>query len=262
MSIKIEIIKNIKLSEVIHNGEGHEMTLSSGLRTNYSTVQHRYLDLLGMAWVAVLMVSTFAACKLVDFSGVVLPGTIIVYSVTYILSDIFTEVYGYKATRRIIWTGMGLLIFANAILYVISLLPPASGWDDQKSFATIFQTAPLYTAATIASYLTGEFTNSYTLAKLKIMTKGRWLWVRTIGSTMAGMFIDALVYVLVAYSWTLTLYECFTMIWAGWLLSVGYEALMTPVTYRIIAWLKQAEGIDIYDTDTDFNPFHLASVSS
>lgn len=234
---------------------------STGLRTSYANAQYRYLDLLGMVWVTVLMVSTFSACKLVPFGPFILAGPIIIYSVTYILSDIFTEVYGYKATRRIIWTGMGLLIFANVILYIISTLPPAPGWEDQAAFETIFQTAPLYTAATIASYLCGEFTNSYTMAKMKIMTRGKHLWTRTIGSTAVGMLADSAVYVLIAYAWFYSAKDSLTMIITGWIFCVVYEALMTPVTYKVVGWLKKAEGVDIYDTDTDFNPFHFTRSS-
>jgi queuosine precursor transporter len=229
------------------------------LRTTYSTINnYKYLDLLGMFWVAALMVSTFAASKLVAFGPFVLPGTIIVYSITYILADIFTEVYGYKSTRRIIWSGIILLIFANVILYIISILPPAEGWEHQEAFATVFQTTPIFTLATILSYFSGEFTNSYTLAKMKVFTKGRWLWTRTIGSTTIAMLVDNAVYSLVAYSWSLPFRDLFSMVLMGWIFCVAYEALMTPVTYKIVGWLKKAEGVDIYDTNTDFNPFHIA----
>ena len=234
---------------------------SRTLRTTYSLTpsNYRYLDILGMFWVTALFVSTFAAAKLVAFGPFILPGTIIVYSVTYIFSDIFTEVYGYKATRRIIWSGLGLLIFSQIIFSVISYLPAAPGWNDQEAFAKIFNTAPLYAAATIASYFSGEFTNSYTLAKLKIATQGKYLWSRTIGSTMAGMLADNVVYVVVAYSLFYSLKDCLIMIGSGWMFCVVYEAMATPITYRVIDWLKKAEGVDIYDKDTDFNPFHLNS---
>jgi uncharacterized integral membrane protein (TIGR00697 family) len=228
------------------------------LRTTYSERQnYKYLDILGMFYVTALLVSTFAACKLVSFGSVALPGTIIVYSVTYILSDIFTEVYGYKAARRIIWTGMILLIFANIILYIISVLPAAPEYKDQESFAKIFQGAPLYTLATIASYLSGEFVNSYTMAKLKIWMNGKFLWIRTVGSTMFGTAVDFTVYTLIAYGFVMSLGDAAKMIAIGWLICVAYEALATPITYKIINFLKRAEGVDIYDRGTDFNPFHV-----
>lgn len=228
------------------------------LRTDYAErAAYRYLDLLGMVWVAALLLSTLAASKLVAFGPFILPGTIVVYSITYIFSDIFTEVYGYKATRRIIWSGLSFLLFANIVLYVISVLPPAASYRDQAAFATIFQTAPVFTAAAAGSYFAGEFANSYTLAKIKIYTSGRHLWVRTIGSTIAGMLVDNTVYVLIAYSWAYPPKDCVTMIASGWIFCIGYETLATPVTYRIVNWLKKTEGVDIYDRHTDFNPFHL-----
>jgi uncharacterized integral membrane protein (TIGR00697 family) len=234
------------------------------LRRAYSVdhQNYRYLDLLGMFWVTALLVSTFAASKLVAFGPFILPGTIVVYSVTYILSDVFTEVYGYRATRRIIWTGLCLLVFSQIVFWIISCLPAASGWNDQDAFSKIFGTAPLYATATIASYFSGEFTNSYTLAKLKIYTQGRWLWMRTIGSTMTGMVADNFVYVLIAYSFFYPLKDCLIMVGSGWIFCVLYEALATPVTYKIVNWLKQAEGVDIYDTETDFSPFHFMENSN
>ncbi len=234
-------------------------TFIGAIRTTYSAgrEKYRYLDLLGMFWVTALLVSTFAASKLVAFGPFVLPGTVIVYSVTYILSDIFTEVYGYRATRRIIWSGLGLLVFSQIIFWIVSYLPAADVWNDQEAFSKIFGTAPLYVAATIASYFFGEFANSYTLAKLKIYTQGKHLWVRTVGSTMVGMIADNFVYVLIAYSFFYPIKDSLIMIGSGWIFCVVYEALATPITYKVIHWLKKAEGVDIYDTDTDFSPFHL-----
>lgn len=231
-------------------------------RTYAERPSYKYLDILGMVYIAVLMVSTFAAAKLVDFGPFTLPGTIIVFSVTYIFADIFTEVYGYRATRRIIWTGLGLLIFTSTLFYIIAVLPPSPIWPDQEAFAKIFQTAPLYTFATIASYFLGEFTNSYTLAKLKIRMSGKNLWVRTIGSTIAGTAVDNIVYSLIVYIWFYSMADTIGMVMSGWLFCVTYEALATPVTYRIISYLKRKEGVDIYDTHTDFNPFHLLGDSS
>lgn len=228
------------------------------LRTTYSNqTPYKYLDLLGMFWITALLVSTFAACKLVAFGPIILPGTVIVYSVTYIFSDIFTEVYGYRATRRIIWTGLCLLFFSQIMFWIISSLKAAPIWHDEEAFSKIFGTAPLYALATACSYFSGEFANSYTLAKLKIFMQGKFLWVRTIGSTMVGMVADNVVYVVIAYSTLYSLKDCLIMIGSGWIFCVLYEALATPITYKIIAFLKRLEGVDIYDYGTNFSPFQL-----
>lgn len=231
----------------------------SNLRTTYTGQRpnYRYLDLLGMIWVTALLVSTFAASKPVAFGDFILPGVIVVYSVTYILSDIFTEVYGYRVTRRIIGSGLALLAFSQIVFWIISALPTAPNWNDQAAFEKIFNAAPLYAAATIASFFSGEFANSYTLAKLKIRTQGKWLWTRTIGSTMVGMLADNVVFGLIVYIHFYSLHDSLIMMASGWVFCVTYEALATPITYKIVSWLKKAEGIDTYDTNTDFNPFHL-----
>lgn len=228
------------------------------LRTTYADRNnYKYLDLLGMLYVMALLTCTIAAAKLITIGPLLLSGTVIVYSVTYILSDVFTEVYGYKASRRIIWTGMVLLMLSSLIVYIVTLLPSADVWEDDDAFNKIFSVSPIFTVAVIASFFSGEFANSYVMAKLKILMNGKFLFVRTIGPTMIGIAIDSVVYVLVAYGWSLSLNDNLHFMISGWIFCVAYEVLMTPVTYKIVNFLKRAEGVDIYDTDTNFNPFHV-----
>jgi len=245
--------KNFKEKEFYMN------KITQQFRTYYIDQPHyKYLDLLGMLYVMALLTSTIAASKLIEIGPFLLSGTIIVYSVTYILSDIFTEVYGYKASRRIIWAGMILLILSTLIIYVVTLLPPAKVWTDEDAFQKIFGMAPIITFSVIASYFTGELVNSYTLAKLKILMNGNFLFVRTISSTMVGVAIDSIImFVSIAYGWSLSINENVHFIISGWIICVAYETFMTPITYRIVGWLKRAEGVDIYDKDTDFNPLHI-----
>jgi len=229
------------------------------LRTTYTAKQsYKFLDILGMIFVGLLMINTFAGVKLIDIGPFILPGTILIYPFIYIFADIFTEVYGYQSSRRIIWTGLFLLALSTSLLYLISILTPSKIWADQEAFSKIFQTAPIYTLATIVSYFSGEFTNSYVLAKLKIKMKGKRLWVRTIGSTIVGTAVDNAMYSFIAYIWFYSFGDVIWTIFSGWFFCVAYESLVTPVTYRVVSWLKQAEGVDIYDRGTDFNPFHLS----
>ncbi|NUQ86573.1 MAG: queuosine precursor transporter [Anaerolineales bacterium] len=230
--------------------------------------QYRYLDLIMAVFVTVLILSNIASsAKIVDLGfglfGVPMAfdaGTIL-FPVSYIFGDILTEVYGYKRSRRVIWAGFACLALSAVIFWVVRILPGEVTWQgyagDQAYNAILggMSTGGIVLAS-LAGYWTGEFTNSFTLAKMKILTKGHWLWMRTIGSTLAGELVDTVVFVLVAstfgvFPWSLFL----TLTLTNYLFKCGVEALMTPATYGVVGALKKAEDEDYYDRDTNFNPF-------
>ena len=221
------------------------------------TSRFRYLDTLTIAFVVVLVVSNLIGPKICQIGPLLVSGAQLLFPVTYICGDVFTEVYGYAASRRAIWLGffaMGLLAVMGQIAVA---LPPAPGWHDQQAFATVFGLVPRFAIASLVAYWAGEFTNSYTLAKLKIATGGRFLWTRTIGSTITGQLVDTAVVILIAFWGVETGPKMLIMIASSYGFKVAYETLATPLTYVVVHRLKQAEGIDAFDRGTDFNPFAL-----
>ncbi len=223
-----------------------------------------YYDLLVHIFVVILLISNLigqkiCAIPLFTFHGKEIvanvSGAQLLFPITYIFGDIFTEVYGYGASRRAIWLGF----FASLILMLMGLfvvwVPASPGWPNQKAFEAVFYIVPRMIAASLIAFWMGEFTNSYVLAKMKIWTDGKWLWTRTIGSTVAGQFVDTATVILVFFvGWT-PWPTIINLIISGYFAKVIYEALATPITYWVVNTLKRAEGIDVYDRDTDFNPF-------
>jgi len=230
--------------------------------------QHRYFDIIMAVFVTVLVLSNIASsAKIVDlgFSLFHVPmifdaGTIL-FPVSYIFGDVLTEVYGYKKSRRVIWTGFACLALSAVIFGVVRVLPGEVTWqgyagDDAYNAILGGMSTGGIVLASLAGYWTGEFTNSFILAKMKVLTNGRWLWARTIGSTLAGELVDTVMFVLVAsvfgvFPWSLFLALTVT----NYLFKCGVEALMTPVTYGVVGFLKKAENEDYYDKETNFNPF-------
>ena len=176
----------------------------------------------------------------------------------YIFGDIFTEIYGYAASRRAIWLGF----FGTALLYAVSAiviaLPSDPEFHNQQAFVTVFGILPRILIASLAAFWAGEFANSYTMAKLKLITKGRWLWTRTVGSTVVGQAVDTTLVIVITFAGTFTPHKLIQIIWQGYLLKVAYEVLATPFTYLIVNWLKRAEHVDTFDTNTNFNPFQFS----
>jgi uncharacterized integral membrane protein (TIGR00697 family) len=229
----------------------------------------RYLDALTTAFVVILLVSNLVAQKVVriplfSFHGHPLAfstsGAMLLFPITYIFGDIFTEIYGYAASRRAIWLGF----FGTALLYAVSAiviaLPSDPGFHNQQAFVTVFGILPRILIASLAAFWAGEFANSYTMAKLKLITKGHWLWTRTVGSTVVGQAVDTTLVIVITFAGTFTPHKLIQIIWQGYLLKVAYEVLATPFTYLIVNWLKRAEHVDTFDTHTNFNPFHFANV--
>jgi uncharacterized integral membrane protein (TIGR00697 family) len=215
----------------------------------------RYLDSLIQAFVVVLLISNLVAPKITALGPFRISGAQLMFPITYIFGDIFTEVYGYAASRRAIWSGF----LASALMAIMGMitvaLPPAPEWHDQAAFATVFNFVPRLVVASLIAYWCGEFANAFVMAKLKLITKGRMLWVRTIGSTVAGQMVDTVVVMTLAFAGTLETSAIIKLMYSGYLSKVIYEAVMTPVTYLVVNGLKKAEGVDTFDDDTDFNPF-------
>ncbi len=205
-------------------------------------------------FITCLITANIIAVKLISIFGLVLPAAIIIFPISYILGDVLTEVYGYRQARRVIWLGF----FCNLILVVAiwlgQLLPAASFWDGQTAYERILGYAPRILAASFLAYLLGEFSNSFVLAKMKIATNGRWLWTRTIGSTLVGQGLDSLVFITLAFVGTIPLAALVSAILTQWLGKSVYEAALTPLTYKVVNFLKRYEGLDVYDYDTQFNP--------
>lgn len=224
---------------------------------HHVTSRFRYLDTLTIGFVVVLLVSNLVGPKICQLGPLLVSGAQLLFPITYICGDVFTEVYGYAASRRAIWMGffgMGLLAVMGQIAVA---LPPAPGWHNQQAFATVFGLVPRFAIASLVAYWAGEFTNSYTLAKLKLVTNGRFLWTRTIGSTISGQLVDTVVVILIAFWGVETGPKMLIMIASSYGFKVVYETLATPLTYAVVRQLKRAEGVDTFDRGTNFNPFAL-----
>lgn len=209
-------------------------------------------------FVTCLLTANTMATKLVAVGGLVVPAAIVIFPVSYVVGDVLTEVWGYAAARRVIWLGFACNALMVGALWVGGELPPAPFWKGQEAYETIFGHTPRVLAASFLAYLIGEFANAFVLAKLKIATRGRWLWLRTIGSTVVGQGLDSAAFVTLAFAGAVPAGALASIIAAQWLLKVVYEAAATPLTYAAVGWLKAREGVDAYDHHTDFNPVRLS----
>lgn len=201
-----------------------------------------------------LLISNLAATKLVAFGSIITDGGAILFPLIYILNDVLTEVYGYKYARRAIWTGFGVMVIAVAAFTIVRYLPSAPEYTAQASYEAVLGFFPRIVLASLAAYLIGSFLNSYVLAKLKLRTNGKKLWLRLIGSTAVGELFDTIVFGLVAFAGILGATDMVIFILVGWLFKTSVEVIMLPITYRVVSYLKRAENIDAYDKKTDFNP--------
>jgi uncharacterized integral membrane protein (TIGR00697 family) len=218
----------------------------------------RYYDILISVFVAILLISNLVGQKIAAIGWFRISGAQLLFPVTYIFGDIFTEVYGYGASRRAIWLGF----FASMLMAVMALItvamPPAPDWPNQEAFKTVFYTVPRLIVASLIAYWAGEFANSFTLAKMKLLTRGRFLWTRTVGSTVVGQGVDTIIIMTLGFAGTVGWSDIGKLIVSGYLGKVIYEVLMTPATYAVVGWLKRKEHVDTFDYDTDFSPFHIA----
>ncbi len=221
----------------------------------------RFFDVTMAAFVAILLLSNVIGAGKV--AAIRLPGLglwpfgagILFFPVSYVIGDILTEVYGYARARRCIWVGFGALVFMAVMSLVVVALPPAPGWTGQAAYEQVFGQVPRIVAASIAAFWAGEFVNSFVLARLKVLTGGRWLWTRTIGSTVAAQAVDSTLFYPLAFLGVWSPQTVAAVAVTQFVLKVAWEALLTPVTYAVVNGLKRAEGLDVYDEATDFSPF-------
>lgn len=215
------------------------------------------LALLSGTFAVMLVLSNIVAVKLVQVGPLVLPGAVIIFPITYIFSDILTEVYGYGRTRVIIWLGLGASLFATGIFKLVEVMPPAAEWPGQQAYSFILGSTPRIAAASILAYLSGEFLNSLILSRLKVVTEGRWLWLRTIGSTLVGQGADTVLFIGLAFAGNVSWEVLAVMIASQWTAKVLYEVIATPLTYLAVGLVKRSESIDVYDRRVNYNPFIL-----
>ncbi len=214
-----------------------------------------YYDLLASIFVVVLLISNLVGQKICDFWGYPVSGAQLLFPITYIFGDVFTEVYGYGASRRVIWIGFAASLLMAVLGNVIVALPADPSWRNQQAFATVFHQVPRLVLASLLAYWCGEFANSFTLAKMKLVTKGRYLWTRTVGSTVVGQAVDTAIVMIAGFAGELPMIVIAKLILGGYLFKVIYEVLATPLTYWIVGLLKRSEGVDKFDYGTRFTPF-------
>ncbi len=231
------------------------------------TSPYRWYPAVVAVFTTTLVVSNIIAVKLFSLAGLALPAAIVLFPVAYICGDILTEVYGYAAARRAIWIGFGCNLVAVVAIAVGGWLPASPFWnagayqtaaEAQRAYAAILGFAPRLLAASFAAYLAGEFLNAYILARLKVATAGRRLWLRTISSTLVGQAANSAIFIALAFVGILPAGALLSAIVSQWLVKSAYEAAATPLTYLVVSRLKRSEGIDAFDRSIDFNPLHFA----
>jgi uncharacterized integral membrane protein (TIGR00697 family) len=225
--------------------------------TGIHKVKYNYVDIITGLFVAVLLISNIASTKIVQIWKFTFDGGTILFPLSYIFGDILTEVYGFRTGRRVIWIGFFSALLMSVTFGLVGLIKPAPGWEYQQAWMQILGQTPRIVAASLIAYFAGEFSNSIVLAKMKILTKGKFLWTRTIGSTLAGEGIDTVLFVLIAFSGLYNWKTVGLIVASNYIFKVGMEVILTPATYGIVKFLKKREHVDYYDYGTSFNPFRL-----
>ncbi len=219
---------------------------------------YKYYDLVMATFVTVLLCSNLiGAAKVCEIGGFKFGAGILFFPISYIFGDIMTEVYGYARARRVVWAGFSAMLFASVMSWVVLKMPPAADYANQGALETVFGATPRIMIASLIAFFCGEFTNSFVLAKMKIFSEGKHLWMRTIGSTIAGEMVDSLIFYPLAFLGIWSKDQVISVIIGNYLLKTGWEVLMTPFTYRVVGFLKKAEEEDFYDRDTNFTPFSI-----
>lgn len=213
-------------------------------------------------YVTSLITANLVAVKILEFGPWISDAGLLTFPIAYIVGDVLTEVYGYAAARRVIWLGFICNALAVGTFQLAGALPAEPSWDGGAAWSRIFGSTPRLLLASLCAYLIGEFANSYVLARLKVLTDGRWLWTRTIGSTLVGQGLDTVVFVTIAFAGTMSGNLIWSMMVTGWVLKTAYEVLATPLTYLVVGKLKSVEGVDVYDRDTDFRPIPVGQPRS
>ncbi len=229
---------------------------------------YKYYEFILAAFVTVLLCTNLvSASKQVDVGGRIFGAGVLFFPISYLFGDVLTEVYGYARSRRVVWCGFAALVFAAFMTQVVLRLPPAPGWvftaatgvevSRQSAWETVFGSTWRIVVASMVGFFAGEFVNSYTLAKMKLRTGGKWLWTRTIGSTITGEAVDSLLFYPIAFLGVWTPERVVEIMISNYLLKVSWEVLATPITYQVVGFLKRAEGVDHFDEGTNFTPFSL-----
>jgi queuosine precursor transporter len=223
---------------------------------------YRYYDFIMAAFVTILICSNLISAPkrvMLNVAGFefVFGAGVLFFPISYLFGDILTEVYGYARSRKVVWAGFAAIVFASGMSWIVIHLPPDPRWKNQEAFQTVFGSAPRIVLASIMAFFVGEFVNSFVLAKIKIQTAGRWLWIRTIGSTMVGEAADSLIFYPIAFLGIWEMDRLIQVLITNYCLKVGWEVVATPLTYKVVGFLKRAEHEDYYDVGTDFTPFSL-----
>ncbi len=223
---------------------------------------YKYYDFIMAAFCTILICSNLISAQkrvMLDLGGYsfVFGAGVLFFPISYLFGDILTEVYGYARSRKVVWAGFSAIIFASAMSTIVIYLPADPKWTGQSAFKTVFGNAPRVVVASITAFFVGEFVNSFVLAKIKVKTSGRWLWMRTIGSTMVGELADSLIFYPIAFLGIWDQQRLTQVLMTNYCLKVGWEVVATPLTYKIVGFLKRAEHEDYYDVGTDFTPFSL-----
>ena len=222
--------------------------------------QFRYYDFVMAAFVAILLLSNIIgaakpAAVTINGEQWIFGAGILFFPLGYVIGDVLTEVYGYARARRVIWAGFAALLFMAFMSWVVVALPPAPGWEGQAAYESVFGQVWRIVIASITAFWAGEFVNSYVMARMKIWTGGKHLWSRTIGSTVVGQGVDSIIFYPLAFWGLWSQEQVISVMITNWLLKVGWEVVLTPVTYIVVGWLKRKEGVDIFDEGTNFSPF-------
>ena len=227
--------------------------------------RYRYYDFVMAAFVAILLLSNLIGAAKISSIELPLLGVftfgagVLFFPLSYVIGDVLTEVYGYARARRVVWAGFGAMIFMSFMSYVVVKLPPADGWAGQGAYDSVFGQTPRIVFASLIAFWAGELVNAYIMARMKVWTQGRHLWTRTIGSTIFGQGVDSIIFYPLAFMGVWSSELLLGVMLSNFALKVAWEALLTPVTYRVVGFLKKAEQEDYYDTETDFTPFSVKS---
>jgi len=238
----------------------HDAPILSERASAFTGRQFRYYDFVMAAFVAILLLSNIIgaakpAALTLNGEQWIFGAGILFFPLGYVIGDVLTEVYGYARARRVIWAGFAALLFMAFMSWVVVALPPAPGWQGQAAYESVFGQVWRIVFASITAFWAGEFINSYVMARMKIWTSGKYLWSRTIGSTVVGQGIDSIIFYPLAFGGIWSNEQVFSVMITNWLLKVGWEVVLTPVTYCVVGWLKRKEGVDISDEGTNFSPF-------
>lgn len=238
----------------------HDAPIISESASAVTGRQFRYYDFVMAAFVAILLLSNIIgaakpAALTINGEAWIFGAGILFFPLGYVIGDVLTEVYGYARARRVIWAGFAGLLFMAFMSWVVVSLPPAPGWEGQAAYESVFGQVWRIVLASITAFWAGEFVNSYVMARMKIWTGGKHLWSRTIGSTVVGQGVDSVIFYPLAFWGVWSNTQVISVMITNWLLKVGWEIVLTPVTYAVVGWLKRKEGVDIFDEGTNFSPF-------